>query len=81
MAETVHFMLEQMLPELEDLEDRGIFSSEEVKAIVARRTDSEYKLKRRIPRKADFLRYIQAEINLERLRVHRRKRLGEDALL
>ena len=48
----------------------------EVKAVVKRRTHFEYALKRRIARKADFLRYIEYEINLEALRKRRKDRLG-----
>jgi U3 small nucleolar RNA-associated protein 6 len=48
--------------------DRKIFSEEEVRAIVARRRESEYLLRRRAARKADFLRYIEAEQVLEKLR-------------
>jgi U3 small nucleolar RNA-associated protein 6 len=48
--------------------DRKIFSEGEVRAIVARRRESEYLLRRRAARKADFLRYIEAEQGLEKLR-------------
>jgi len=48
--------------------DRNIFSEKEVKAIVARRRESEYLLRRLTARKADFLRYIEQEMALERLR-------------
>ena len=41
-----------------------------------RRTHFEYALRRRISRKADFLRYIEYEMNLEALRRRRRERLG-----
>jgi U3 small nucleolar RNA-associated protein 6 len=43
--------------------------------IVARRRESEYLLKRRAARKADFLRYIEAEMQLEKLRVLRTKQV------
>jgi hypothetical protein len=48
----------------------------EVKAVVKRRTHFEYALRRRIPRKADFLRYAEYELNLEALRQRRKQRLG-----
>ena len=46
----------------------------EIKAIVTRRRTSEYLLRRRAPRKADYARYIEAEQNLEKLRHIRNKR-------
>jgi U3 small nucleolar RNA-associated protein 6 len=68
MAEHVQAALDQMVAPLRDLMDRNIFSEEETKAIVARRRESEYLLRRLTARKADFLRYIEAEQGLEKLR-------------
>ncbi|KAJ3064550.1 U3 snoRNP protein, partial [Rhizoclosmatium hyalinum] len=79
MAEQVQFHLEKMIPELEDLEQRGIFTKAEIKEIVKRRTAHEYAIHRRIGRRADFLKYIEYEINLDRLRKKRKIRLGLDA--
>ncbi|KAJ3194354.1 U3 snoRNP protein [Irineochytrium annulatum] len=78
MAESVQFHLERMLPELEDLEERGVFKKPEIKAIVKRRTALEYALHRRITRRADYLRYIEYETNLEKLRRKRKRRLKLD---
>ena len=66
-------VLEEMVPELEDLEKRGYFSKGEIKQIVQKRQDFEYNLRRRAALKADFLRYIEYELSLERLRQLRRK--------
>ncbi|KAJ3344310.1 U3 snoRNP protein [Gonapodya sp. JEL0774] len=74
MAETVQHMLETTLPELHDLEARGLFSKAEIKAIVKARTDHEYRLARRVSRQVDYLRYIQYETNLESLRKKRKSR-------
>jgi len=74
MAEQVQAALDQMVAPLADLHDRNIFSQEEIHAIVARRRESEYLLKRRTPRKADFLKYIQDELQLEQLRQLRTKK-------
>lgn len=68
MAEHVQAALDQMVAPLRDLMERSIFSESEVKAIVARRRESEYLLRRLAARKADFWRYIEAEQTLERLR-------------
>jgi len=48
-----------------------------IKVIVKKRTDFEYRIKAKIPHLPDFLRYIQYEVNLERLRVKRKERLTE----
>ena len=78
MAEHVQEALDEMVAPLRDLQEREVFSVAEIHAIVARRRDSEYALRRRIPRKADFLRYIQAEMDLEKLRKLRVKRLRRE---
>jgi len=75
MSEQVQAVLDQMVPALRDLMDKGIFSQSEIHAIVKRRRASEYLLRRRIVRKSDFARYIEAEENLEKLRSLRNKQL------
>jgi len=55
---------------------RRSLTQAEAKAVIKRRTHFEYALKRRIPRKADFLRYVEYELNLEALRRRRKARLG-----
>ena len=52
------YHMEEMVPELEDLEKRGFFSAAELKQIAAKRTNFEYLLKRRAPLKADYLRCV-----------------------
>ncbi|GAB4819004.1 hypothetical protein N2152v2_006050 [Parachlorella kessleri] len=76
MADTVRYLLEEMVPELEDMEQRGYFSRHEIKQIVQKRQDFEYSLKRRAGLKEDYLRYIEYETRLEQLRQHRRKERG-----
>ncbi|KAF9146480.1 U3 snoRNP protein [Mortierella sp. GBA39] len=78
MADTVQFYMEEMIPEMRDLEQKGIFSKTEVKSIIKQRQKFEYALKRRISKKADFLRYIEYEMNLEALRKKRRARMVSD---
>jgi U3 small nucleolar RNA-associated protein 6 len=82
MAEHVQAILDEMVAPLRDLQEREIFSDDEIHAIVQRRRSSEYLLRRRIPRKSDFLDYLQAEMNLEKLRklrMKRRKRTTEQS--
>ncbi|RHZ83285.1 hypothetical protein Glove_97g85 [Diversispora epigaea] len=76
MAETVQFNLEQMIPELKDLEKKGIFTKKEIKDIIKKRSNFEYALKRRPTQVKDFLKYIEYEMNLEKLRKKRKDRLG-----
>ncbi|KAG0325842.1 U3 snoRNP protein [Dissophora globulifera] len=75
MADTVQFYMEEMIPEMRDLEQKGIFSKKEISSIIKKRERFEYALKRRISKKADFLRYIEYEMNLETLRRKRRARM------
>ncbi|MQM15773.1 hypothetical protein Taro_048723, partial [Colocasia esculenta] len=78
MADVVQFRLERMVDELEDLERRGLFTNDEIAEIVRRRRDFEYRLKRPRPLKQDFLDYVDYEIQLDALRVLRKKKiLGE----
>mmetsp|Transcript_14580 Transcript_14580/g.33919 ORF Transcript_14580/g.33919 Transcript_14580/m.33919 type:complete len:676 (+) Transcript_14580:169-2196(+) len=78
MAEQVQDALDQMVAPLRDLMDRQIFSEEEIRSIVSRRRESEYLLRRRAARKADFVRYIEAEMLLEKLRALRTARRKRD---
>ncbi|CAN0556050.1 unnamed protein product, partial [Laminaria digitata] len=49
---------------------------DEVRAIVARRREFEYMLRRQEARRLDYMRYAEHELNLESLRALRTKRLG-----
>mgnify|MGYP005684569097 FL=1 len=89
MAEQVQAALDQMVEPLRDLMDRHIFTESEIRLIVNRRRESEYLLRRRAARKADFIRYIDAEMTLERLRSlrtfkkkrdHRKNQRQKDAI-
>ena len=78
MAEQVQAALDQMVAPMRDLMDRHIFTEEEIRAIIDRRRESEYLLRRRAARKADFLRYIEAEMLLEKLRALRTTKRKRD---
>ncbi len=56
MADTVQYLLEESIAELEAYQSLGIFSRAELKAIVRKRQDFEYRLKRRAALKQDFYR-------------------------
>eukprot|EP00128_Syssomonas_multiformis_P009774 Colp12_sorted_trinity150504_noHs@5056 len=78
MAEAVNLLLEEMIPEFEDWEKRGLFTKQEIKQIIKKRTYFEYCVRRRQPSKLDFLRYIQYELNLDALRRKRKERLNQN---
>ncbi|KAI0675026.1 U3 small nucleolar RNA-associated protein 6-domain-containing protein [Trametes maxima] len=73
--ERVQFQQEQMLAELKDLVQKGLFTQKEIKQIMQKRTAFETALVRRIPKKSDFLRYATYEMSLEALRKKRVERL------
>lgn len=56
MADTVRYLMEEMVPELEDFQRKKYFSKAEIKQIIAKRQDFEYLLKRKAALKQDFLR-------------------------
>lgn len=75
--ERVQYAQESSLPALKYLEEQGIFSPLEIKEIIRRRNGFETALIRRNPRKSDYLKYIEYEGTLDRLRKVRVKRLSE----
>ncbi|OCB88446.1 hypothetical protein A7U60_g4488 [Sanghuangporus baumii] len=73
--ERVQFQQEQMLAELKDLVQKGLFTQNEIRQVMKKRTVLETALVRRIPKKSDFLRYAAYEMSLEALRRKRVERL------
>lgn len=73
--ERVQFQQEQMLPELKDLEEKGVFTKQEVKQILKKRTAFEMALVRRVAKKSDYVQYAGYEMQLETLRRKRVQRL------
>ncbi|XP_021721596.1 U3 small nucleolar RNA-associated protein 6 homolog [Chenopodium quinoa] len=78
MADVVQLRLERMIPDLDDLEKRGIFNSREINEIVKKRRKFEYRLQRPSPLKQDFLDYIDYEKQLDRLRLLRKKSVSRE---
>lgn len=75
MAEIVQYHLEQMVDELEDFGKQGLFTPPEIKTIIRKRTKFEYTLRRRRVTRSNFLKYIEYEMNVDKLRQQRQKRL------
>lgn len=77
MADKVRYYLEQSVPELEDLQNKGLFERKEITMIMRRRTDFEQRIQGRTCQPRDFIRYTEFESNLEKLRLKRYRRLAE----
>lgn len=75
MSEKVRYYLEQSVTELQDLKKRGIFGDEELKIIMKRRTEYEHRITARTAKPSEFLAYANYEINVDKLRTLRVKRL------
>lgn len=80
MAEVVFKNLEEMVPEVEELEQKEVFTKEELRIATKRRTDFEYKLQKKIMNKKDVLNYIEYEIKFIKLTRRRMKRLKMGAI-
>lgn len=78
MADVVQYKLERMVDELDDLEQRGVFSRREIAEIVKQRRKFEYRLKRPCPLKQDFLAYVEYETQLDTLRKLRTKSVARE---
>ncbi|XP_041364747.1 U3 small nucleolar RNA-associated protein 6 homolog [Gigantopelta aegis] len=75
MAEFVQQSIEEMIPELEQMQRIGLFEKSETRKILKKRQAFEYKLRRKTKCKEDFLQYIQYEINVLAMVKHRREKL------
>lgn len=80
MAESVEELIERMVPALHDLTNKKIFTASEVKKLLKKRKDFEYKLRSTSNgaevNKSEFLKAIEYEIALECLRKKRSDDLG-----
>ncbi len=76
-TEHVQRMLEDMIPELNDYRNRKLFTNDEIKSITKKRTAFEFQLIRRAPILADYLRFLQYEMNLDLLRRKRKLRMNQ----
>ena len=72
MAEHVQANLEKMLTELEQLERIQLLSNEEVKLVIKKRKNFEYKMQKKQKQKNDILAYIKYESSLLNLIALRR---------
>lgn len=75
VPEKARFFLERAVPQLRDFEAKGIFSPEEIRGLVRRRTDFEHVVLSPGNTPRDWLNYADWEKSLESLRAKRCKRL------
>ncbi|SCV05652.1 LANO_0H12200g1_1 [Lachancea nothofagi CBS 11611] len=77
MSSKTRYYLEQALPEVDDLVQKGLFTKNEVSSIMKKRTDFEHRLNSRGSRIADYEKYIEFESNVDKLRRKRIERILE----
>lgn len=76
MAEIVQQVIENSIQELSVLEKYNLFDSNEIKAVLKKRREYEYRLRKVKKTKDDYLRYISYEENLLKLIRIRREKSG-----
>ncbi|KAF7876399.1 hypothetical protein EAF04_001491 [Stromatinia cepivora] len=69
------FYLEQGVPQLQEFEQKKIFTKDEIKTLVKKRSDFEHRVLVRGSKAVDFARYAAWEMSLEHLRQKRCKRM------
>lgn len=75
MSSKTRYYLEQCIPEVEDLVDKGLFTKNEVSTIMKKRTDFEHRLNSRGSSIRDYMKYISYESSVSKLRTKRVKRI------
>lgn len=77
--ERVQYSLERSLPQLKLLDEHAILSKEELRSVTSQRQDFEARLIRRQADKADFVRYLDFESDLNSLIVLRARERAREA--
>ncbi|KAI1826547.1 U3 small nucleolar RNA-associated protein 6-domain-containing protein [Xylaria intraflava] len=75
VSEKARFYLEQAVPQLREFEAKGIFSPDEIRSLVRKRTDYEHIVLSSGNKAQDWLNYAAWERSLEALRAKRCRRL------
>jgi U3 small nucleolar RNA-associated protein 6 len=75
-SDKARFYLEQSIPELQELERKRIFTTDEIRSISQKRSEFEHIINARRSHPSDYVRYIEFELNLDALRRKRIRRLG-----
>ncbi|TVY24651.1 U3 small nucleolar RNA-associated protein [Lachnellula hyalina] len=74
-SDKARFHMEQAVPQLQEFKEKKIFTDEEIRTLVKKRSDFEHKICGRGSTPVDFARYAAWEMSLEHLRLKRCKRL------
>ncbi|KAI0397982.1 U3 small nucleolar RNA-associated protein 6-domain-containing protein [Xylariaceae sp. FL0594] len=75
VAEKARFYLEQAVPQLREFESKGIFTADEIRNLVRKRTEYEHLVLSPGNKAQDWLNYVAWERSLEALRAKRCRRL------
>ncbi|KAI6245269.1 U3 small nucleolar RNA-associated protein 6 [Erysiphe necator] len=75
-SDKARFYLENTIPQFQEFRAKNIFSDDEIKALVKKRSSFEHRILSRGCQPIEFARYAAWEIGLEKLRKKRCKRLG-----
>lgn len=75
MAEVVEFRIEKGIDELLELERAGLFTSHEIKIVIKKRKEMEYRLQRKKKSKENYMKYISYEESLLQLVKIRRQKI------
>lgn len=76
VADKARFYLERAAPELRDFEEKEIFSKDEIRNLVVKRSDFEHLVLSPRTKPTDFLNYVDWEKSLDKLRAKRCRRLN-----
>jgi Arc/MetJ-type ribon-helix-helix transcriptional regulator len=79
MADRVQAIMEELVPAMEDLQRKEVFSATEVSAIIRKRREFEYRFQRRDSAVDDYSQALKYELNLDKLRAMRVRKLGKGA--
>lgn len=75
MSNKARYYLEQCIPEIKDLVEKQLFTKNEASKIMKKRTDFEHRLNSRGSSINDYIKYIEYEQNVNKLRLKRVKRI------
>ncbi|KAK4238794.1 U3 small nucleolar RNA-associated protein 6-domain-containing protein [Achaetomium macrosporum] len=76
VSDKARFYLERAAPELREFEEKGIFSKDEIRTLVTKRSDFEHLILAPGTKPSDFLSYVSWERSLDRLRAKRCRKLN-----
>ncbi|KAK3299501.1 U3 small nucleolar RNA-associated protein 6-domain-containing protein [Chaetomium fimeti] len=76
VSDKARFHLERAAPELREFEEKEIFTKDEIRSLVTKRSDYEHLILSPGTKPTDFLSYVAWERSLDRLRAKRSRRLN-----